>query len=298
MNNAVRAGFLLATGAALRDCALLAAGVLLLCANHRDRLDDIPDRAHAWLRCLIGGALLVTAGSLLAAHTGSVFFGWWPLGQWRLPMWAWVLPPIVALGGLAWREITLPHAVAALGQPQCWQLCTGRRGRPAPLQRWPRSTPSPMARATSALSRAAWRRRISSNEPRIRPRCFLRAAPLARDRHLAGARRPALCADRVGLLPLPAVDEQRGGGGEDAVRRHGPSLAGAVQGFRTRRWAGTGWQTSGDRLHHRCAAVERAPAVDRPADTARSCGGAQGAAANAAATVVDHFRPLPGLKRS
>jgi hypothetical protein len=117
MSNAVRAAILLVTGAALRDCALLGAGVLLLCASHRDRLDDIPDRAHAWLRCLIGGALLVTAGSLLAAHTGSVFFGWWPVGQWRLPMWAWVLPPIVALGGLAWREITLPHAVAALGAP-------------------------------------------------------------------------------------------------------------------------------------------------------------------------------------
>ena len=120
MTSAIRAAILLAVGAALRDCALLAAGVLLLCANHRDRLDDIPDRAHAWLRCLIGGALLVTAGSVLAAHTGSVFFGWWPVGPWRLPMGAWVfwaLPPIVALGGLAWREITLPHAVAALGAP-------------------------------------------------------------------------------------------------------------------------------------------------------------------------------------
>ena len=117
MNNAVRAGFLLATGAALRDCALLAAGVLLLCASHRDRLDDIPDRAHAWLRCLIGGALLVTAGSLLAAHTSSVFFGWWPRSEMSLPMLAWLLPPVVALGGLTWREVTLPHAVAALGAP-------------------------------------------------------------------------------------------------------------------------------------------------------------------------------------
>jgi hypothetical protein len=121
MNNPVRAGLLLATGAALRDCALLAAGVLLLCADHRDRLDDIPDRAHAWLRCLIGGALLVVAGSLLAAHTGSVFFGWWPRGDTSLPMWAWVLPPVVAVGGLAWREITLPHAVAALGAPTAMQ---------------------------------------------------------------------------------------------------------------------------------------------------------------------------------
>ena len=117
MNNAMRAGVVLAVGVALRDCVLLASGVFLLCASHRDRLDATPDRAHAWLRCLIGGALLVAAGSLLAAHTGSVFFSWWPVGEWRLPMWAWVLAPVVALGGLAWREITLPHAVAALGAP-------------------------------------------------------------------------------------------------------------------------------------------------------------------------------------
>lgn len=117
MNNSLRAGVLLAAGVAMRDCALLAAGVLLLCASQRDRLDATPDRVHAWLRCLIGGALLVMAGSLLAAHTGSIFFGWWPVGPWRLPMLAWVLPPVVALGGLAWREVTLPHAVAALGAP-------------------------------------------------------------------------------------------------------------------------------------------------------------------------------------
>jgi hypothetical protein len=117
MNNAVRAAVLLATGAALRDCALLASGVLLLCAGHRDRLDAMPDRAHAWLRCLLGGALLLLAGSLLAAHTGSVFFGWWPRGETSLPMLAWVMPPVVALGGLAWRDVTLPHAVAALGAP-------------------------------------------------------------------------------------------------------------------------------------------------------------------------------------
>ncbi len=117
MNNTVRAAILLATGMALRDCALLAAGVLLLCARHRDRLDAMPDRAHAWLRCMLGGALLLLAGSLLAAHTGSVFFGWWPRGETSLPMLAWVLPPVVALGGLAWRDVTLPHAVAALGAP-------------------------------------------------------------------------------------------------------------------------------------------------------------------------------------
>ena len=117
MNNSLRAAVLLAIGMAMRECTLLAAGVLLLCANQDERLDAAADRVHAWLRCLIGGALLVTAGSLLAVHTGSVFFGWWPVGQWRLPMLAWVLPPVVALGGLAWRDITPTHAVAALGAP-------------------------------------------------------------------------------------------------------------------------------------------------------------------------------------
>ena len=117
MSSSLRAGLLLAAGMAMRDCALLAAGVLLLCASQSDRLDATPDRVHAWLRCLIGGALLLVAGSLLAAHTGSVFFGWWPRGETSLPMLAWVLPPVVALGGLAWREVTLAHAVAALGAP-------------------------------------------------------------------------------------------------------------------------------------------------------------------------------------
>lgn len=117
MNTAARAWVLLAAGAALRDCALLAAGVLLLCAGQHDRLDATPDRAHAWLRCLLGGALLFVAGSLLAAHTGSVFFGWWPRGETSLPMLAWVLPPVVALGGLAWRDVTLLHTVAAVGAP-------------------------------------------------------------------------------------------------------------------------------------------------------------------------------------
>ena len=117
MSLAVRAWVLLATGVALRDCTLLAAAVLLLCGSHRERLDAMPDRAHAWLRCLLGGALLLLAGSLLAAHTGSVFFGWWPRGETSLPVLAWVLPPVVALGGLAWRDITLLHVVAAVGAP-------------------------------------------------------------------------------------------------------------------------------------------------------------------------------------
>jgi hypothetical protein len=117
MDTTARAWVLLAAGAALRDCALLAAGVLLLCAGQHDRLDATPDRTHAWLRCLIGGALLLVAGGLLAAHTGSVFFGWWPRGEAGPSMLAWVLPPVVALGGLAWREVSLLRAVAALGAP-------------------------------------------------------------------------------------------------------------------------------------------------------------------------------------
>ena len=117
MNNAVRAGILLAVGVALRDCALLAAGVLLLAARVEDRLDACPDRAHAWLRCLLGGALLVIAGGLLAAHTSSVFLGWWPVGHGAAPMLALVLAPVAALGGLAWREVSLLHLAAALGAP-------------------------------------------------------------------------------------------------------------------------------------------------------------------------------------
>jgi hypothetical protein len=117
MNNAVRAAILLAIGVVLRDCALLAAGVLLLAARMEDRLDACPDRAHAWLRCLLGGALLVVAGSLLAVHAGSVFLGWWPVGQRAAPMLALVLAPVVALGGLAWREVSPQHLAAALGAP-------------------------------------------------------------------------------------------------------------------------------------------------------------------------------------
>jgi hypothetical protein len=117
MNNAVRAGILLAVGVALRDCALLAAGVLLLAARMEDRLDDAADRAHACLRCLLGGALLVVAGGLLAAHTSSVFLGWWPVGNGAVPAQALVLAPVVALGGLAWREVSLLHLAAALGAP-------------------------------------------------------------------------------------------------------------------------------------------------------------------------------------
>jgi hypothetical protein len=117
MNNAVRAAILLAVGLVLRDCALLAAGVLLLAARMEDRLDATPDRAHAWLRCLLGGALLVVAGSLLAAHTGSVFLGWWPVSQGAVPLLALVLAPVVTLGGLAWREVSPLHLAAAVGAP-------------------------------------------------------------------------------------------------------------------------------------------------------------------------------------
>jgi hypothetical protein len=119
MNDAARASVLLAAGAAVRDCTLLAAGVLLLCAHQHDRLDGTPDRAHAWLRCLLGGALLLAAGSLLAAHTGSVYVGWWPVAAQALLGLALapLLVPVVAIGGLAWREVTPLHAAAALGAP-------------------------------------------------------------------------------------------------------------------------------------------------------------------------------------
>ena len=119
--NAIRASIVLAVGVALRDCALLAAGVLLLAARLDERLDAAPDRTRAWLRCLLGGALLIAAGSLLAAHTGSVVFGWWPVDTRGMPSLALALTlvtaPVAALGGLAWREVSPRHLVAAVGAP-------------------------------------------------------------------------------------------------------------------------------------------------------------------------------------
>lgn len=117
MTNAVRATVLLGVGLLLRDCALLAAGVLLLGAHTQERLDACPDRTHAWLRCLLGGALLVAAGGLLATHTSSVFLGWWPVGHDAVPLLALALAPVVALGGLAWREVSSLHLAAAVGAP-------------------------------------------------------------------------------------------------------------------------------------------------------------------------------------
>ncbi len=119
MNDAARASVLLAAGAALRDCTLLAAGVLLLGAHLRSRFDASPDRAHAWLQCLLGGAVLLVAGGLLAAHTGSVYLGWWPVTA-QAPLGLALAPllvPVVAIGGLAWRDVTRLHAAAALGAP-------------------------------------------------------------------------------------------------------------------------------------------------------------------------------------
>jgi hypothetical protein len=115
MNHALRALILLAAGMALRDCVLLAGSVLLWSVHLNERVDACPDRAHAWLRCLLGGALLLLAGGLLAAHTAVVFFGWWPGAMNEAPRTATALLLVVVLGGFAWRELSLRHGLAALG---------------------------------------------------------------------------------------------------------------------------------------------------------------------------------------
>lgn len=115
MNHALRAAILLAAGVALHDCVLLAGAVLLWSVHRNQRFEASPDRARAWLHCLLDGALLLLAGSLLAAHTAVVFFGWWPGTANATPPLAMALLLVAAFGGLAWRELSLRHGVVALG---------------------------------------------------------------------------------------------------------------------------------------------------------------------------------------
>lgn len=115
MNHAIRALILLAAGVALRDCVLLAGSVLLWSIHLHERVDASPDRAHAWLRCLLDGGLMLFAGSLLALHTVVVFFSWWPGATNATPLLTTALLLVAALGGLGWRELTVRHGLAALG---------------------------------------------------------------------------------------------------------------------------------------------------------------------------------------
>lgn len=115
MNPAARAAILLLLGAALRDCLLLATAVLVWSEHRAQRLDDCPDRAHAWMRCMLNGALLLGAGSLLALHTASVGFGWWPRALEVNALVSATLALAIAVGGLSIDDLTRRHAVIALG---------------------------------------------------------------------------------------------------------------------------------------------------------------------------------------
>ena len=115
MNHALRAALLLAAGVVLRDCVLLAGCVVLWSLHLNERVDASPDRAHAWLRCLLDGALLLLAGGLLALHTAAVVFGWWPGATNATPLLSIALLLMAALGGLGWRELSLHHGLVAIG---------------------------------------------------------------------------------------------------------------------------------------------------------------------------------------
>lgn len=115
MPTAARAAILLIGGALLRDCLLLAAGVMLLGLHLNQRLDECPDRAHAWLRCLLGGAGLLAAGALLAAHTAAVVLALWPAERLLDPWLGATLALIIAVGGLGAGEVTWRHFALALG---------------------------------------------------------------------------------------------------------------------------------------------------------------------------------------
>lgn len=115
MNHALRAVILLAAGVALRDCVLLAGSVVLWSMHLNERVEASPDRAHAWLRCLLDGALLLLAGGLLALHTAVVVFSWWPGATNTAPLLTVALLLVVAFGGLGWRELSLRHGLVAVG---------------------------------------------------------------------------------------------------------------------------------------------------------------------------------------
>jgi hypothetical protein len=115
MQTAARAAILLVGGALLRDCLLLAAGVMLLGLHQHQRLDECPDRAHAWLRCVLGGAWLFVAGALLMAHTTAVVLGWWPSVRHWDPLVSAALALSVAVGGLSTAQVTWRHGLLAAG---------------------------------------------------------------------------------------------------------------------------------------------------------------------------------------
>lgn len=108
LSYATRAVVALAAGWAMGDCVLFAASLLLWSAHlQRELADTADDRAHAWLRVVAQGVVLIGLGVVLAAHTLAVFLGAWT-GQNAQP---WLSAALVLLLGLP--SVT-PAAPAAL----------------------------------------------------------------------------------------------------------------------------------------------------------------------------------------
>jgi hypothetical protein len=129
MSHAARAALLLVAGVALRDCVVLATGVMVWGIARQQRLSALPDRAHAWLACVLDGGAMVAAGVLLAANTALVVLGWWPAWTPLDALVAAALSLGVAVGGLTPAQVTWRHllvgagVVAAALSRQPWAAC-------------------------------------------------------------------------------------------------------------------------------------------------------------------------------
>jgi hypothetical protein len=129
MSHTARATLLLVAGLALRDCVLLATGVMVWVIARQQQLTARSDRAHAWLACMIDGGAMLAVGALLAANTALVVLGWWPSWTPLATPVAAALALVVAVGGLTPAQVTRRHlaigfgaAVAALLR-QPWAAC-------------------------------------------------------------------------------------------------------------------------------------------------------------------------------
>jgi hypothetical protein len=129
MSHVGRAMVLLVAGLALRDCVLLATGVMVWGIARQQRLTARPDRAHAWLACVIDGGAMLAVGALLAANTALVVLGWWPSWTPLATPVAAALALVVAVGGLTPAQVTRRHlllgagVVAAALARQPWAAC-------------------------------------------------------------------------------------------------------------------------------------------------------------------------------
>jgi hypothetical protein len=115
MSHAARALFLLALGAAFRDCLLLAAALAVWSEHRAQRLDACADRTHAWVACVLNGSALLAAGFALALHTASVLLGWWSRAFVIEPFVGATLGLAIAIGGLGQEQLTWRHGALAAG---------------------------------------------------------------------------------------------------------------------------------------------------------------------------------------